>query len=1048
MFAKFAIFATNSKINAMKKTALVAVAVSLPLLLAAQTFTEWHDPAVNEINRAPMRASFFPFENLAAAQSGDKKASDRYVSLEGDWKFNWVPDADKRPTDFFRTGYNDSAWGTMPVPGMWQLNGYGDPQYVNIGYPWREQFENNPPEVPVKNNAIGTYRRTINIPSEWNGKQIMAHFGSATSCMYLWVNGKFVGYSEDSKMDAEFDLTKYLHPGENTIAIQMFKWCDGTYLEDQDFFRLSGLARENYLYTRDKRNIGDIRITPSLANNYTIGNLNVELTAPAAKGCSAAINLISPQGKLIESKSIKLSGNNTATFEVNHPELWTAETPNLYKVEVALTDAKGKELEAMVLRTGFRDVKIEGGQLLVNGKPVLIKGANRHELDPDGGYVVPVERMIQDIKILKENNFNAVRTSHYPDDPRWYDLCDEYGIYLVAEANIESHGMGYGDKTLGNKPEFKTAHLQRNERNVKRNINHPSVIIWSLGNEAGNGSNFNACYDWVKAYDPTRPIQYERADEVTRNAGRNTDIACPMYAPYKDCIEYSESNPAKPLIQCEYAHAMGNSMGGFGKYWELIRKYPSYQGGFIWDFVDQSLHKKGKNGVDIYGYGGDWNAYDAHDLNFCDNGLVSPDRVPNPHMYEVKYWQQPIWSSYADGKLTMHNEDFFADFSDHYLRWTLLNDGKVVESGIVDNLDLKPQSTSTVELPVTLPADGEMLLQVEYRLKNAKGLLDPDHLTAYQQFVLKPYDFYPVEIADTKADRFNSLGKVEFENDRNFLIVNTPVARFDFRRSDGLLCRYDIKGKALLAEGAVLEPNFWRAPTDNDYGASFSKNNRVWADPGLKLVSLSNSLEDNIATVKAHYELTNTGGTLDITYRINNAGEIAVDEQLNADPTRKNPDMLRFGMRMAMPEAYDRITYYGRGPWENYSDRKESAPLGVYEQTVDEQFYPYIRSQETGTKSDIRRWQQHDLGKRGIEITASAPFSASALHYPQESLDHGREKRDLHSPEVEPTKEVWLCIDGAQAGLGCIDSWGAWPEPEYRIPYADRKFSFKITPKL
>ncbi|MBD5234004.1 MAG: DUF4981 domain-containing protein [Bacteroidales bacterium] len=1036
----------------MKK--ITAAAAFLTALVASgQTMTEWQNPAVNEINRLPMRTSYFPYESVEAANADKKSDSDRYLSLEGNWKFNWVKDADQRPTDFFKTDYNDSAWGTMPVPGMWQLNGYGDPQYVNIGYPWREQFKNNPPEVPVKDNNVGTYRRTVEIPASWSGKQVIAHFGSATSCIYLWVNGKFVGYSEDSKLDAEFDITRYLHPGTNTIALQMFRWCDGTYVEDQDFFRLSGLARENYLYARDKRHIADIHLTPTLLNGYKSGKLDVDLTvSPAAKGCTAEITLTDPQGRKVATKSVKVKGTDTrSTFELPEVSLWSAETPALYPVEIVLKDAAGKTIEATTLNAGFREVKVAGGQLLVNGKPVLIKGTNRHELDPDGGYVVPVERMIEDIKILKENNFNAVRTCHYPDDPRWYDLCDKYGIYLTAEANIESHGMGYDEKTLAKNPLYKETHLQRNKRNVERNYNHPSVIVWSLGNEAGNGPNFDTCYDWVKAYDPSRPVQYERSDDRKMSSGRNTDIACPMYADYKSCEDYVTSHPTKPLIQCEYAHAMGNSMGGFREYWELIRKYPAYQGGYIWDFVDQSLRKEGKDGVMIYGYGGDWNAYDASDFNFCDNGLISPDRVPNPHMQEVKYWQQPIWTKYlGDGKLSIFNEDFFADLSDHYLRWSVLADGNIVASGIVDDLILAPRTSYPVVLPVGTLPEGEVLLNVEYRLKDAKRLLAPDHLTAYQQFVLQEGEGSDMNVRPAMADRYTSLGDVKIlENDRNYIVVESPLVRIDFDRKSGLMTRYDVAGHKILDQGAVLEPNFWRAPTDNDFGAEFNVKNRVWADPGLKLKSLSGKVEGDIAVVEADYALEKVGGELHLTYRINNAGEMSVSEKMTAGSNASGvPDLLRFGMRMRMPKEYDRIDYYGRGPGENYADRKESAMLGRYAQTVDEQFYPYIRQQETGTKSDVRTWFQHNAGRKGIEISAEKPFSASALHYSQESLDEGLAKKQGHSQEVEADDAVWMCIDGAQTGLGCVNSWGAWPLPEYRLPYSDRNFVFKITPKF
>ena len=1013
-------------------------------ILSAQTFTEWRDADVNAVNRLPMRASYFAYETADRAAAGDRTASERFLPLDGTWNFLWVRDADRCPADFFRTDYDDRSWGTMPVPGLWELNGYGDPQYVNIGYSWREQFENDPPYVPVKENHVGSYRREIEIPVSWSDKQVVARFGSVTSNIYLWVNGRFVGYSEDSKLECEFDVTKYVKPGKNLFAFRVFRWSDGTYLEDQDFFRLSGVGRSCYLYARDKRHIADVRLDATLSENYTRGTLGVQLSLPAAtRGCTAEVTLTDPDGKAVASETAKLFGTTARlVLDAGRVQPWSAEIPALYGVTVTLKDPAGKTIEIIPLRAGFREVKIEGGQLLVNGQPVLIKGANRHEMDPDGGYVVSEERMIEDIRILKENNFNAVRTCHYPDDERWYDLCDRYGIYLVGEANIESHGMGYDEKTLAKNPAYARAHLERNERNVRRNVNHPSVIVWSLGNEAGDGPNFDACYDWVKTFDPSRPVQYERA--VYSDGGRNTDIVCPMYWDYAQCERYLRENPRKPLIQCEYAHAMGNSMGGFAEYWALIRKHPHYQGGFIWDFVDQSLRKTGKNGVMIYGYGGDWNPYDASDWNFCDNGLISPDRVPNPHMHEVRYCQQPLWTALGGDRrtLTVTNENFFRPADNCYLRWTVLCDGEAVRSGIVSDLSVAPQQSAAVVLPFdpeTLPADGELLLDVEYRLKDAEPLLAPDHRVAYQQFTLRA-------AAPACVGVSGEVRATVSDSDRNYLVVEGPAARIDFRRTDGLMTRYEVGGRALLDAGAVLEPNFWRAPTDNDFGAGLQRKNRVWEHPGLKLKSLAGREENGVAVVTADYDLTEVGGRLTIEYRIDGTGAVAVCESMTAGDRSGVPDLMRFGMRMRMPAAFDRIDYYGRGPWENYADRKSGALVGRYRQSVDEQFYSYIRPQETGTKSDVRRWRQTDIAGRGVEITASAPFSASALHYAQEALDEGLVKQQGHSQEVEPDTAVWLCIDKAQSGLGCIDSWGQLPLPEYRIPYADCRFEFKMTP--
>ena len=1014
----------------MKKILLCWLAAATALTAGAQS-NEWQDAGVNAVNRMPMHGSWFAYESPEAAQTGDKTLSERFVTLNGNWKFNWVRDADQRPTDFFRVGYNDKGWNDMPVPGLWELNGYGDPVYLNVGYAWRGWFKNDPPHVPVEQNHVGSYRRTVDIPAAWAGRQIVAHFGSVTSNIYLWVNGRYVGYSEDSKLEAEFDLTPYVKPGRNLIAFQVFRWCDGTYLEDQDFFRLSGVGRDCYLYARDKRQITDIQVDAAPSADYTAGTVAVKAFFPRqARGCSVELALTDAQGRSVASQQLRVTKDEErCTLDAGKVALWSAETPVLYGLTATLRAPAGEVIEVIPLRIGFRDVKIEGGQLLVNGRPVLIKGANRHEMDPDYGYYVSEGRMLEDIRIMKENNINAVRTCHYPDDARWYSLCDQYGLYVVAEANIESHGMGYGEKTLAKNPLYAKAHLERNERNVQRSINHPSVIIWSLGNEAGDGPNFDACYDWIKAYDPSRPIHHERA--VYSPGSRNTDIICPMYWDYERCEKYLAENPAKPLIQCEYAHAMGNSMGGFREYWELIRREPKYQGGFIWDFVDQSLHKKGRNGVTVYGYGGDWNPYDPSDQNFCDNGLIGPDRIPNPHMEEVRYYYQSVWTSWAgDAGNTVEvlNENFFRGLENYDLHWEVLCDGTPLRRGVVDGLKAAPQQRVRIALPydpATLPAAGELLLDVAYKLKTAEGILPAGHTAARAQLPIREYVF------TAPAAKSAAEGESLFvaDNHKDFLIVAGNGLRLDF-----------------LADGSTLRPNFWRAPTDNDFGAGLQHKMAVWKQPEMKLKTLTHAEADGIVTVKAGYEMPGVQATLEIEYAVDNTGAVTIAQSLHATPGAQVPDMFRFGMRFEMPEAFDRLQYYGRGPGENYADRKSSAFVGLYRQSVDEQFHPYIRPQETGTKSDLRWWHLADIGGRGLTVTSDAPFSASALHYPQESLDEGPAKRQGHSPEVEKQKNVSVCLDKVQYGLACVNSWGALPLPEYRIPYADYTFRLKIAP--
>ena len=1027
----------------MTRKVLICAIASLGLTAFAQQ-PEWQDPNVNAINRAPMHTNYFAYESEQAALKGCRLASDNYMTLNGTWKFNWVENADQRPTDFYKADFNDKGWDDMQVPGVWELNGYGDPIYVNVGYPWRSQYKNNPPYVPTVNNHVGSYRKVIEIPADWKGRQIMAHFGSVTSNMYLWVNGKFVGYSEDSKLEAEFDLTKYLRPGKNVIAFQVFRWCDGTYLEDQDFFRYSGVGRDCYLYTRTTNHIEDIRITPDLDAQYKDGTLQIAVQMKG-KG-TVDLKLLDKAGKEVTTAQVKGSGKQTATMNVSNPEKWTAETPNLYTL-VANLQENGKIIESIPIKVGFRKIELKNGQILVNGQAVLFKGADRHEMDPDKGYVVSKERMIQDIKRMKELNINAVRTCHYPDNNLWYDLCDEYGIYVVAEANIESHGMGYGDETLAKNTLFAKAHLERNQRNVQRGYNHPSIIFWSLGNEAGFGPNFEACYKWIKAEDQSRAVQYEQA-----RTNEYTDIYCPMYLPYDRCEEYCKGDIDKPLIQCEYAHAMGNSQGGFKEYWDLVRKYPKYQGGFIWDFVDQSARWFTKDGKEFYGYGGDFNRYDASDNNFQDNGLISPDRVPNPHAYEVGYIYQNIWVKPVDlqkGEISIYNENFFRDLSDFYVEWQLLANGEVLQSGIINDLKVGPQQTVNQKLNYTLdnicPCK-EVLLNVAFKLKNAETLLPAGHEVAYQQLTVREYKAPENLLTEKKiAHDYTSTPVVE-DNDEYYLIVKGDNFHLDFARSNGYLSLYEVNGLSILNEGAQLTPNFWRAPTDNDMGAGLQKKYLAWKNPEIKLTSLEHTTENNLVVVTAKYDMPSVSAKLTLTYRIDKQGAIEVTQSMTTDKNAQVSNMFRFGMRTELNKQLANIQYYGRGPIENYVDRNNCTNIGKYVQTVDEQFYSYIRPQETGTKTDIRWWNQTNKGGNGIQFVGKAPFSASALHYTMESLDDGLEKDQRHSELVPQTDYVNFCIDKVQMGLGCVNSWGALPLEKYMVPYQDYDFTFAIKP--
>ena len=1028
----------------MRKNILLCTLALTGLTAFAQK-DEWQDPNVNAINRAPMHTNYFAYESENAALKGCRTSSDNYMSLNGMWKFHWVKDADQRPmTDFYKVGFNDKGWATMQVPGMWEMNGYGDPVYIDSGYAWRNQHPNNPPYVPEENNHVGTYRKEITMPSEWKGREIMAHFGSVTSNMYLWVNGQFVGYSEDSKLEAEFNLTKYLKPGKNLIVFQVFRWCDGTYLEDQDLFRFSGVARDCYLYTRTINHIEDIRVTPDLDAQYKDATLRVDIQMKG-KG-TVDLKLLDKAGKEVATSQVKGSGKQSVTLSVGNPAKWTAETPNLYKLVANLSE-NGKVIESIPIQVGFRKVEMKNSQVLVNGQPVLIKGVNRHEIDPDGGFYVSKERMIQDLERLKELNINAIRTCHYPDNNLWYELCDKYGFYVVAEANVESDGMGYYETTLAKEPMYEKAHLERNQRNVQRGYNHPSIIIWSMGNEAGFGPNFEVCYRWIKNEDKTRPVQYEQA-----KTNDFTDIFCPMYHGYEASEKYAQGDIDKPLIQCEYTHAMGNSEGGFKEYWDLIRKYPKFQGGFIWDFVDQSVRRYTEDGKEFYAYGGDFNAYDASDQNFCDNGLISPDRVLNPHADEVAYYYQNIWVKPVDlkkGIVSVYNENFFRDLSDYYAQWELLVDGKVAKTGVVADVKVAPQQTANLQLGYSLDgicACKEVLLNVYFKLKQTEAFLPAGHTVAKEQLAIQEYKAPEDLMQDCKIAHINTLFPIVKDNDTGYLIVEGEKFHIDINRKSGFISLYDVNGQSILCKGSELRPNFWRAPTDNDLGSKLQIKYRVWKNPEMKLTSLEHKTEGEFIIVEAKYDMPDVSAKLALTYRINRYGAVEVTQQMTAGKGVEVPNMFRFGMRAELNKSLANIQYYGRGPIENYSDRKSSTLIGRYNQTVEEQFYSFIRPQENGTKSDIRWWNQVNKSGNGIQFVADAPFSASALYYSIESLDEGLAKSNRHSELVEKSECVNLCIDKVQMGLSGVNTWGALPLEPYQVPYKDYTFKFVIKP--
>ena len=1036
------------------------------------TFTEWHDLQVNEINRLPLHTLHFAYDPNDFPGTGaeylDKKQSMNYMSLDGTWKFNWVANADERPTDFYKTDLDDSKWKNIQMPGNWEMLGYGQPEYVNIGFAWRGHFDQQPPAVPTKDNHVGSYRREINIPSNWDGKRVIAHFGSVTSNIYLYVNGKFAGYAEDSKVAAEFDITPFLKKGKNLIAFQSFRWCDGSWCEDQDFWRLSGPARENYLYARSKdHRLLDVRVETELKNNYKDGALNI--TAKLQGNTLAYFGLYDPDGKEVIVTGTDNVKNGVAKYQlrVKNVRKWSAETPNLYTLVVSPIQNGGMyaPYEIIQVKVGFRKVEIKNKQLLVNGQPVLLKGANRHEMDPDEGYNVSEKRMIQDIMMMKRLNINAVRTCHYPDDPRWYDLCDKYGLYVVAEANQESHGFQYGDDAAAKKPEFAKQIMERNQHNVSMFYNHPSIITWSMGNETVMGDNFIQAYKWIKSQDKTRPVQYEQASR-----GEGTDIFCPMYYPVSACEKYAKDpNSPMPLIQCEYNHTMGNSGGNLGDYWNLVRKYPIFQGGFDWDFVDQALHRNIVKPMSIlpykmnneelrkieYTYGGDYNKYDPSDNNFNCNGIIGPDRQLNPHAYEVAYQYQNIWAKMVNaeaGQVSVYNENFFRDLSNYALAWSLEEDGVETQNGTIADLDVPAQQTRTFTIPYDRSkiTGKEVFLNIDFRLKNAEPLLTAGQVVAYAQLPVVTKKACEGGCSKLLAEGHGKKKMKLAAKKDNVIAVTTPNLTFKLDRTTGLISEYAYNGKSMLGEGGTLKPNFWRAPTDNDMGAGLQKKFKVWKNPqmNLKNIDVKKDKKANTVTIVTSFDMPEVQGQMDITYLVfANTGAVKVTEDFKATEGAKVSDMFRFGMLLQMPYSMEKSTYYGRGPIENYSDRKDCMRIAIYNDEADNQYFPYIRPQESGTKSDIRWWKQTDATGLGLQVKSCAPFYASALHFDTEELDDGDEKEQRHSFDLKKSKFTNLFLDAAHMGVGGENSWGAWPLEKYRIHYGNKTFNFVLIPQ-
>lgn len=1071
----------------MKTTKYLCCLILAGLLFPVAVFSqvigvELENPRITGVNNLAPHAWFIPFPDSKTFNSEAAKKSPLFLLLNGDWKFHWSKNPMERPVDFYKQEFDITAWKTIPVPSDWQMQGYDYPIYTNIQWPFRadapltprdynvnevkeitgeEQAQQddsqtksfgNPPFIPKVYNPVGSYKHSFTVPAGWENKRIVLHFGGVNSAAYYWLNGTRLGYSEDSKTPVEFDVTKFLKDGENTLAVEVYRWCDGSYLEDQDFWRLSGIERDVYLYATPTVHMADYFVQTDLINNYADAILSVtvdlknHIPGLQSGDCTVEMKITDKENKTVAGEKLKApinlkeSAQVTFTKEIPGPAKWTAETPNLYQLVLVLKDKSGKEIEVIGSKIGFREVEILNGQLCINGKPIYLKGVNRHEHDENTGHVISEEGMLKDIELLRQNNVNAVRTCHYPNDPRWYELCDEYGIYLIDEANIESHGMGYDlKKTLGNNPDWLDAHIDRTIAMVERDKNHPSIIIWSLGNEAGNGSNFYATYDWIKQRDKTRPVQYERAE-----MDRNTDIVCPMYMPASQMENYAKKHSDRPLIQCEYAHAMGNSVGDFQDYWDIIERYPVLQGGFIWDWVDQGLAEYDKNGKKYWTYGGDYGPEGVpSDNNFCANGLVSPDRKPHPTLYEVKKVYQYIKFTSLDpaaGKFGISNGYVFTGLENFDFDYTIEENGIAVKTAKLSSIEAGPGNMQplTVNLgEIVLKPDCEYFIIFRAYQKAAERMIPRGHLVAYEQFALP---------MGTRSPRMESTTlPVNYTKGTGVTTITGQAFSIAFD-SLGWLSSYKTGNKEMMLSS--LRPNFWRAPNDNDYGNNMQNRLKVWkfAADNMKLLELKiHQVSADVIEVSALYDLPTVRATWAAKYLVFGDGRIAVNNTF-ATSDKSGPEIPRIGMRMRINKEYDNMKYFGRGPWENYIDRNTSAMVSLYSGKVSEQSFLYVRPQENNYKTDVRWLSLTDESGRGIQVTGKPVFCTSALNNVLEDFDDGAKKDQRHITDIVPGDYVEWCIDYKQMGVGGDNSWGARPLDKYLLFPGEYKYGFVISP--
>jgi len=1029
----------------MKKTFFLLSLFLTTVMYAQNNRPEWENPEIFAINKEDTRATSLPYPNESLAIQDDYSASPFYQSLDGMWKFYWVPKVDQVPVGFEKENYDISSWKEMPVPGNWEFNGYGIPMYKNVGF----GFEKNPPYIDREDSPVGAYRREFNIPQDWNGRRVFIHFDGGTTAMYVWVNGEKVGYTQNAKSPAEFDITPYIRPGKNTLACQVHRFSDGTYLEDQDMWRLGGINRSVYLYTTAQTRIQDFFAHPDLDGNYRNGLFGLDVKLKNYTGSSASqsveVSILDKSGKKVFNKSqkttIPANGTQDVKFSgtVSSPLKWTAETPNLYSLVISLKDNKGNIIESTSSKIGFRKIEIKDGQVLINGKKVFFKGVDLHEFNTNTGQVVNREIMMRNLQLMKELNINAVRTSHYPQPPLWYKLCDEYGIYLVDEANMESHGLGYGPDNASNFPEWHAAHMDRVIRLVERDKNHPSVIFWSLGNESGNGKAFFDMYDWAKQRDKSRPVQYEQAHD----RDRNTDILCPMYPSFESMVRDSKRDLGKPYILCEYAHAMGNSMGNFQEYWDVMRSSKNMQGGFIWEWYNHGYPAHDEQGRFYWAYGGDLGGYNKmNDGNFCMDGLVSPDQNYLPHTHIVKKVHQNILFEAKDldkGIITVINDYKFTDLTDnnYTYKWVLLRNGeKVGEGDFRVTVPADTRKDVQINLPAISPQAGaEYYLQVYAYNNQETPFLPVGFEVAKEEFAFASNNYFVQP---------SYSGSLNMEQTGDKIVVTSGKISYEFSSKDGQTLRNITNdGKRVFYDLPRL--NFWRAPTDNDFGAGSQYTQRVWEAAGHNLTYSYKGVQRDGGAVVISYEVKPNGidAKVDLAYTVNNDGSLTVDANYTALADNL-PEMMRFGMIMTLPKEYNDFTWYGRGPWENYIDRNDDTFMNVWNGKVEDQAFPYFRPQETGNKTDVRWLTLKNNSGKGIRINGHQPLSVSATNNKPEDWDPGTTKKQQHLSDILPRHETVLCVDLFQKGLAGLDSWWSQPLDQYRFFGKNYQYSYTI----